>query len=147
MGTLELRKEQLLDKIILPALREPFVTFMNGDQIIALTSNGIRVMGVEYSNDAEGEDGRTRQSVLKEMKLGEVCNLVREPDNPFDKRAIAVHFSGNKIGYIPKKVAALLAEELDRREFDLRGHITELGPNIYGVRQAKVRIGEYIKRV
>jgi hypothetical protein len=41
--------------------------------------------------------------------------LVREPDNPYDKNAIAVHVDGQLVGYVPRDVAAELAPVMGRR--------------------------------
>jgi hypothetical protein len=40
--------------------------------------------------------------------------LVREPNNKFDKNAVAVHVDGQLVGYVPRDAAAELAEVLGR---------------------------------
>ncbi len=42
-----------------------------------------------------------------------LLTLVREPDNQYDKNAIAVHFDGKKVGHIPAPQAKILAPRLD----------------------------------
>ncbi len=42
-----------------------------------------------------------------------LLTLVREPDNQYDKNAIAVHFDGKKVGHIPAPQAKILAPMLD----------------------------------
>src|SRR5438552_3219687 len=42
--------------------------------------------------------------------------LIREPKNPYDASAIAVHVSDLLVGYLPKSVAALYAPTLDDLE-------------------------------
>jgi hypothetical protein len=49
-----------------------------------------------------------------EVSPGAVLTLRREPDNPHDPRAIAVLAPGGaQVGYVPREVAASLADELD----------------------------------
>ncbi len=68
-----------------------------------------------------------RKKVLKEIREGQKIILVREPENEHDSNAIRVEtfFPKHRIGYIPRKLAAILAVELDRG-FDHVGTITEL---------------------
>ncbi len=42
-----------------------------------------------------------------------LLTLVREPDNNYDKNAIAVHLDGKKVGHIPAPQAKILAPMLD----------------------------------
>lgn len=44
--------------------------------------------------------------------IGE-ASLVREPDNPFDANAVAVHVGGSCVGHFNKQMAAGLARNLD----------------------------------
>lgn len=68
-----------------------------------------RVVGVTYEN---------RQDVIASMEENEDILLVREPENPFDLNAISVtRRNGRQIGYIPRELAACLAER-----FDAYGH-------------------------
>jgi hypothetical protein len=62
--------------------------------------NGFRttIRGVTKQN----YDGTERQSLIKKLKPGEELKLVREPNNPYDKYAIAVcRLSGEQLGYVP----------------------------------------------
>lgn len=59
----------------------------------------LKVSGVTHFN----KDGTNRQDLLKKCKAGQKVKLVREPDNPYDKFAIAVFTEeGQQIGYLPK---------------------------------------------
>lgn len=69
-----------------------------------------RIAGVTYHN----EDGIDRQSLLKSCCAGERVELRREPDNPYDKFAIAVINTKEQIlGYIPAGDSRL-ADHIDR---------------------------------
>ncbi len=41
------------------------------------------------------------------------ADLVREPDNPADSKALKVSYRGTHIGYLPKAIAASLSDEID----------------------------------
>jgi hypothetical protein len=62
-------------------------------------------------------DGTDRQTLLKVLRSGEELKLVREPENPYDKYAIAIfRVTGEQLGYVPAG---------DRR---LADHIDSGGP-------------------
>jgi len=50
------------------------------------------------------------------LREGEKLNLVRESINQHDPNAIAVYFRNDKLGYVPKRENATLAQMLDRGE-------------------------------
>lgn len=66
--------------------------------------------------------------LLEEMKEGDMLELVREPDNPHDPCAIALHFNRHKIGYIPSEQNELLSRLIDADVIDLLAEITKLEP-------------------
>lgn len=50
----------------------------------------------------QNPDGTDRQTLIKTLSRGEAVRLVREPNNPYDKYAVAVfRISGEQLGYIP----------------------------------------------
>ena len=89
----------------------------------ALTTEGIataasgssfftKIAGVTYRNN----DGKSRQRLIAQCRVGEELVLEREPDNPVDPNAIKlVRVTGEQLGYVPAHVAASgLAKDLDR---------------------------------
>lgn len=48
-----------------------------------------------------------------QMKVGDPLTLVREPDNPYDPRAVRVEWRGHKIGYVPRRENADVARLID----------------------------------
>jgi hypothetical protein len=48
-----------------------------------------------------------------ELKVGDSLQLVREPDNPYDPRAIRVEWQGHKLGYVPRVENEAVARQLD----------------------------------
>lgn len=53
------------------------------------------------------------ESIWNHLGTGDTLDLVREPDNPHDKRAVAVHWRGCKLGYIPGRDNCAAAQLLD----------------------------------
>lgn len=51
-----------------------------------------------------------------EMQLGDALTLVREPENPYDAKAVRVEWQGHKLGYIPRKENRAVAAAMDRGE-------------------------------
>lgn len=55
-----------------------------------------------------------REAIAK-LRGGEELVLVREPSNPHDRNAVAVHAAdGTKLGYVPRVDAPTVAKVLDR---------------------------------
>ncbi len=70
----------------------------------------VSVVGVTYSN----EDGTSRQELLSRCQRGEGVLLRREPHNPHNRWAVAVHKeTGEQIGYVPAGDRRL-AEHIER---------------------------------
>ncbi|HUX65088.1 HIRAN domain-containing protein [Sulfuricella sp.] len=49
-----------------------------------------------------------------EMKVGDALQLVREPDNSHDTKAVRVEWQGHKLGYVPRADNEALARFMDR---------------------------------
>ncbi|MFW6026674.1 MAG: HIRAN domain-containing protein, partial [Candidatus Woesearchaeota archaeon] len=75
-------------------------------------NNGItklhtKVVGVTYEN---------RQEYINLLSKNQILNLVRQPDNKYDKNAIAVFDNDTQIGFIKKELAKKLAPLIDKEE-------------------------------
>ena len=53
--------------------------------------------------------------VWSRLRPGDPLRLVREPENPHDRRAVAVYWRGCKLGYLPRVENAAVAQMLDRQ--------------------------------
>lgn len=67
--------------------------------------------------------------LLEQMKEGDLLELVREPHNKYDDCAIALHWQGNKIGFIPAETNEMLSYLLDAEALSLFAVITHLEKN------------------
>jgi hypothetical protein len=74
-----------------------------------LAARGLRVVGVAGAA-AHHADALASDAVAP----GRLLELRRDPDNPHDPNAIAVHPpGGEQVGWVPRELAAELAPELD----------------------------------
>lgn len=56
----------------------------------------------------------SRLKAIQTLNVGDVLQLVREPENPFDKNAIKVYTKeGREIGFVAKDYASILAYKMD----------------------------------
>jgi hypothetical protein len=62
------------------------------------------VAGFQYHNG---------EAVWPLLTLGAALDLVREPDNAYDSRAIRVDWQGNKLGYLPRIENTAVSHLLD----------------------------------
>lgn len=53
------------------------------------------------------------RAVFPLLEAGDALTLVREPDNPYDARAVRVEWRGTPIGYVPRRDNADLARLID----------------------------------
>ena len=77
-----------------------------------LAARGLRVAGVAGAGRHHAE-ALTSEAVA----LGQPLELRRDPENPHDANAIAVHApgGGDQVGWVPREIAADLAPDLDAR--------------------------------
>jgi hypothetical protein len=50
------------------------------------------------------------------LRIGDQLELIREPHNKYDQRAIRVEWRGLQLGYVPRAENRLIAEALDAGE-------------------------------
>lgn len=48
-----------------------------------------------------------------QLNVGDALELVREPDNPYDRHAVRVEWRGHKLGYVPRLENKAVARQLD----------------------------------
>jgi hypothetical protein len=65
------------------------------------------------------------KAVWDQMQPGDQLMLVREPDNPYDARAVRVEWHGHKLGYIARTENQAVARQMDRGN-PLQARITRL---------------------
>jgi hypothetical protein len=50
----------------------------------------------------------------REMRVGDPLDLIREPDNRYDNKAIRVEWRGHKLGYVPRAENRAVAAAMDQ---------------------------------
>lgn len=63
------------------------------------------IVGMEHQGTTE---------IVAALEPGIAVTLVREPENKFDKNAIAVWIDGRRVGYVPKSQNVALAAHIDQ---------------------------------
>lgn len=61
-----------------------------------------------------GQKHKGLDPYLPGIEAGSLVTLKREPDNRYDKNAVAVYIGGKHVGYIPKAENAELARMIDQ---------------------------------
>ncbi len=70
-----------------------------------------------------------RRDVFRRLRVSQRLLLVREPENPYDELAVAVHtMEGHKLGYIPRSCNAIPAALADQ-SVSLHARITDIDPD------------------
>jgi hypothetical protein len=54
--------------------------------------------------------------VWHDLQVGDRLDLVREPENAYDRNAVRVEWRGHKLGYVPRSENSALAWAMDRGE-------------------------------
>lgn len=63
--------------------------------------------------------------VYPSLRLGDELTLRREPENPYDHKAIEVYWRGEKLGYIPREDNSVIAQLMDRGQ-ELKAMVSEV---------------------
>lgn len=79
-------------------------------------------------------------SFIQEMNENGSVELVREPENEFDSRAIAFHFNGMKIGYLPRESNKTLSILMDTDLLQFHAEITHIEPDASHWEQIRVAV-------
>jgi hypothetical protein len=53
------------------------------------------------------------KQLWSQMQVGDGLTLIREPDNPYDAKAVRIEWQGHKIGYVPRRDNADAARFMD----------------------------------
>jgi len=77
--------------------------------------------------------------VWQEMRIGDLLELQREPDNPHDANAVSVSWRGRKLGYLPRRENAAASWSLDRGQ-RLSARISRLAQHPNPARRIEVEV-------
>lgn len=68
---------------------------------------------VVQSSPLAGFQYHAGSQLWDELKVGDALQLTREPDNPFDAKAVIVSWRGQQLGYLPRAENHAVAAEMD----------------------------------
>ncbi len=75
------------------------------DEMLNVMSRQASIVGSSFHAGAANSIAR--------LRIGQGLKMVREPDNKYDKNAIAVYYFQQCLGYIPRGLAAEIAPNMD----------------------------------
>ncbi len=76
---------------------------------------------------------------IDDLKAPQALDLVKEPDNRHDKRAVAVYHDGLKLGYLPREDNLVLGK-LVRRGLPVRCQLIGVQPDEESYRQLSIEV-------
>ncbi len=56
------------------------------------------------------------EKLWRRLRPGASLELVREPDNPYDPRAVRLDWRGRKLGYVPRRENTAVSQLLDNNQ-------------------------------
>ena len=68
------------------------------------------------SSPLAGSQFHALEEVREHLQVGTPLQLVREPDNPHDARAVRVDWQGHVLGYLPRVENSTVSRALDAGE-------------------------------
>lgn len=68
-------------------------------------------------------------NIIKEINQSGLLEMVREPDNKYDRKAIALHFNCQKIGFLPMESNEVLSILMDAKLIELQAEVTHIEPD------------------
>ena len=71
--------------------------------------NRYSIVGMSYRL----KDGFDAYGFMKDLPVGTIATLVREPNNAHDPNAVKVVIEGQHVGYVPKSHNKVLAQFID----------------------------------
>lgn len=75
-----------------------------------------RILLLVQSSPLAGSQYHQLEEVRAQLAVGMPLQLVREPDNPHDPRAIRVDWQGQPLGYLPRAQNTAVSRALDAGE-------------------------------
>jgi len=92
-----------------------------------------------YSGFIAGLQYYAAEEIMDRLRPGLVADLVREPNNEHDYKAIAIYALGQKIGYLQRRHNLVLSNILDA-ELPIYAEISRVNPDAVSYEQVRVRL-------
>lgn len=124
--------------------RNDFFKKLAGVSLLALSPSNLMSLTIEYKKVylkqcfVRGFAYYNGPKILNEINRCSQVELVSEPDNKFDKKAIAIHFNQQKIGYLPRESNKNLSILMDTKLLDFHAEITHIKPEAESWEQVRI---------
>lgn len=92
---------------------------------LSLAAQAETVKLLVQSSPLAGFQYHAGAAVWPQLQVGDRLQLIREPDNPHDARAVRVEWQGRQLGYLPRAENEAVAAAMDRGE-RVEGRISAL---------------------
>lgn len=103
--------------------------------------NVIRQLLEEYSEiEVSGTQYEGRSDRIEKVQVGDKLELVREPNNPYDKNAIGVQNADGSLGHLPWYIVEKLSPLMDAGKVTCTASVSEVLPLSKRSRKAKKAI-------
>jgi hypothetical protein len=83
---------------------------------LSLVAHAQTIKVLVQSSPLAGFQYHAGAAVWDQLKVGDELVLVREPDNPHDRRAVRVEWQGVQLGYLPRAENEAVAAAMDHGE-------------------------------
>lgn len=84
--------------------------------VLSLAVHAESVKLLVQSSPLAGFQYHAGEALWARLQVGDALDLIREPDNPHDARAVRVEWRGVMLGYLPRAENEAVAAALDRGE-------------------------------
>lgn len=107
--------------------------------VLTLAAHAESVKLLVQSSPLAGFQYHAGETVWDDLKVGDTLELVREPDNAHDARAVRVVWRGQQLGYLPRAENEAVAAAMDRGE-RVVGRIAALVRNKNPWRRVRIEV-------
>ncbi len=92
-----------------------------------------------YSGFIAGLQYYAASEIMEQLREGLIADLVREPDNTHDYKAVAIYALGRKLGYLQRRHNLVLCNILDAG-LPIYAEISRLNPEAVSYEQVRIRL-------
>ena len=92
-----------------------------------------------YSGFIAGIQYYAASEIMAQLKEGLIADLVREPDNTYDYKAVAIYALGRKLGYLQRRHNLVLCNILDAG-LPIYAEISRVNPEAVSYEQIRIRL-------
>lgn len=93
-----------------------FLAYLFVSHALAAEPPAGRIRLLVQSSPLAGSQFHALEEVREHLQVGTPLQLVREPDNPHDARAVRVDWQGHVLGYLPRVENSTVSRALDAGE-------------------------------